>query len=69
MLIDLYSWFDNLPLAQPDLLAIGRENAIKMLKLDQAPHNMKTGLSLKELEIGGLSKQIICCLGVADTCN
>ncbi|KAJ7463673.1 2,3-dihydroxybenzoate decarboxylase [Mycena latifolia] len=48
------TWFDNLPLSQPDLLAIGRENALRLLKLDRAPHNMKPGLSLKDLEIGGL---------------
>ncbi|KAJ7672014.1 hypothetical protein B0H17DRAFT_1141302 [Mycena rosella] len=43
---------------QPDLLAIGRENALR-LKLDRAPHNMKPGLTLKELEIGGLVQMSI----------
>ncbi|KAJ7256594.1 amidohydrolase family protein [Mycena rebaudengoi] len=46
--------FDNAPLSQPDLLAIGRENALRLLKLDRPPHNPTAGLSLKELEIGGL---------------
>ncbi|KAJ7075599.1 hypothetical protein B0H15DRAFT_791669 [Mycena belliarum] len=50
------TWIDNAPISQPDLLAIGRENALRLLKLDRAPHNMTPGLSLKELEIGGLSK-------------
>ncbi|KAJ7677202.1 hypothetical protein B0H17DRAFT_1207248 [Mycena rosella] len=48
------TWFDALPLSQPDLLAISRENALRLLKLDCVPHNMKPGLTLKELEIGGL---------------
>ncbi|KAJ7803160.1 2,3-dihydroxybenzoate decarboxylase [Mycena leptocephala] len=52
------TWFDTLPLSQPDLLAIGRENALRLLKLDRAPHNMKPGLTLKELEIGGLKGPI-----------
>ncbi|KAJ7193239.1 2,3-dihydroxybenzoate decarboxylase [Mycena pura] len=53
-LLEGSAWFDSLPLSQPDLLAIGRENALRLLKLDRAPHNLKAGLSLKELEIGGL---------------
>ncbi|KAJ7277884.1 2,3-dihydroxybenzoate decarboxylase [Mycena rebaudengoi] len=48
------TWFDNAPLSQPDLLAIGRENALRLLKLDRAPHNLTPALTLKELEIGGL---------------
>ncbi|KAK7026333.1 amidohydrolase family protein [Favolaschia claudopus] len=52
------TWFDNVPLSQPDLLAIGRENALKLLKLDRAPHNLKPGLSLKQLEVGGLKGAI-----------
>ncbi|KAJ6617709.1 2,3-dihydroxybenzoate decarboxylase [Mycena sp. CBHHK59/15] len=48
------TWFDKLPLSQPDLLAIGRENALRLLKLDRPPHNLKPGMTLKELEIGGL---------------
>ncbi|KAJ7067501.1 2,3-dihydroxybenzoate decarboxylase [Mycena amicta] len=49
------TWFDNVPISNPDLLAIGRENAIRLFKLDRAPHNLQPGLSLKELEVGGLS--------------
>ncbi|KAJ7790841.1 2,3-dihydroxybenzoate decarboxylase [Mycena olivaceomarginata] len=52
------SWFDGLPISQPDLLAIGRENALRLLKLNRAPHNLKPGLSLKELEVGGLEGPI-----------
>ncbi|KAJ7637779.1 amidohydrolase family protein [Mycena rosella] len=49
------TWFDALPLAAAPLRpSIGRENALRFLKLDRAPHNMKPGLTLKELEIGGL---------------
>ncbi|KAF8202616.1 2,3-dihydroxybenzoate decarboxylase, partial [Mycena galopus ATCC 62051] len=28
------TWLDTLPLSQPDILAIGRENALRLLKLD-----------------------------------
>jgi len=52
------TWFDNVPLSQPDMISIGRENALRLLKLDRAPHNMKPGLNLKELEIGGLKGPI-----------
>ncbi|KAJ7622135.1 2,3-dihydroxybenzoate decarboxylase [Roridomyces roridus] len=52
------SWFDTAPLSQPDLLSIGRENALRLFKLDRAPHNMKPGLTLQELEIGGLKGPI-----------
>ncbi|KAJ6458913.1 2,3-dihydroxybenzoate decarboxylase [Mycena vitilis] len=52
------AWLDGLPLAQPDLVAIGRENALRLLKLDRAPHNLTSGLTLKELEIGGLKGPI-----------
>ncbi|KAJ7067473.1 hypothetical protein C8F01DRAFT_1121386 [Mycena amicta] len=40
------TWFDNVPISNPDLLAIGRENAIRLFKLDRAPHNLQPGLSL-----------------------
>lgn len=42
--------------SQPDLLAIGRENALRLMKLDRPPHNLKPGLTMAQLEIGGLSK-------------
>ncbi|KAF7358692.1 Amidohydrolase family protein [Mycena sanguinolenta] len=52
------AWFDSLPLPHPDLVSIGRENALRLLKLDRAPHNLKPGLSFKALEIGGLAGPI-----------
>ncbi|KAF7358690.1 Amidohydrolase family protein [Mycena sanguinolenta] len=52
------AWFDSLPLPHSDLVSIERENALRLLKLDRAPHNLKPGLSFKALEIGGLAGPI-----------
>ncbi|KAF7312922.1 Amidohydrolase family protein [Mycena kentingensis (nom. inval.)] len=52
------TWFDNVPISTPDLLAIGRENALRLFKLDRAPHGLKPGMTLKELDAGGLKGPI-----------
>ncbi|KAF7313127.1 OPT oligopeptide transporter [Mycena kentingensis (nom. inval.)] len=39
------TWFDNL---DPDVLAIGRENALRLFKLDGAPHILKPETTLRD---------------------
>ncbi|KAJ7608190.1 2,3-dihydroxybenzoate decarboxylase [Roridomyces roridus] len=57
-LLEASTWLDNLPLSQPDLSAIGRDNALRLLKLDRVPHNLKPGLTMGELQVGGLKGAI-----------
>lgn len=47
-------WFDSCPISDTDRLKIGRTNAIKMLRLDRAPFNLKADADMEELQIGGL---------------
>ncbi|KAJ7598967.1 hypothetical protein C8J56DRAFT_178536 [Mycena floridula] len=46
-------WFDKVPIANPDKLAIGRTNALKLLKLEKLMEK-----DLFELKIGGLEGHV-----------
>jgi len=51
-------WMDTVPVSDIDRLKIARTNAIKLLRLHEAPFNLDPELSLKELEIGGLQGNV-----------
>jgi len=53
-LLEGSTWMDACDVSDVDRLKIARTNAIKLLKLDRAPHNLKLDASMKELQIGGL---------------
>lgn len=49
---------DTCPISESDRLKIARTNAIKLLKLDQAPFNLKLDASMEELRVGGLESHV-----------
>jgi 2,3-dihydroxybenzoate decarboxylase len=51
-------WIDSCPISEPDRVKIARNNAVKLLRLDQAPWNMSLDASRKELEIGGMTSHV-----------
>lgn len=51
-------WMDTCPISENDRLKIGRTNAIKLLRLDQAPFNLKADATMEELRIGGLEGDV-----------
>lgn len=51
-------WMDSCPISEPDRVKIARNNAVKLLRLDQAPWNMSLEASRKELGIGGMSSHV-----------
>lgn len=52
------TWFDAAPIAHPDLLKIGRTNAIKLYKLDKGLHKLDASLTAADVGIGGLKGMV-----------
>jgi hypothetical protein len=46
-----------------DKVAVGRENALRLLRLDRQPHGLKMGATARELGVGGLREWRACCVG------
>jgi hypothetical protein len=51
-------WMDAVPISDVDRLKVARTNAIKLLRLNDAPFNLDPELTLKELEIGGMAGDV-----------
>lgn len=51
-------WMDTCPISESDRLKIARTNAIKLLKLDRAPFNLKLDATMEELKVGGLEGHV-----------
>ena len=51
-------WMDTCPIAESDRLKIARTNAIKLLRLDVAPFNLKADATMEELKVGGLDSDV-----------
>nr|BCM23418.1 4-hydroxyisophthalic acid decarboxylase [Cystobasidium slooffiae] len=52
------TWMDTCPISESDRLKIARTNAIKLLKLDRAPFNLKLDATMEELNVGGLQGHV-----------
>ena len=49
---------DTCPISETDRLKIARTNAIKLLRLDEAPFNLKGDATMEELRFGGLESDV-----------